>query len=80
MAAYVRQLQGQASRASSLAAHHGGAWYRQLLERNKQYIAPDPSPDKVQELSRQLLFTTLASGDCADLGNGETRGTGRLCW
>uniref|UniRef100_A0A6N2L448 Uncharacterized protein n=1 Tax=Salix viminalis TaxID=40686 RepID=A0A6N2L448_SALVM len=48
---------------SSLAVG-GKAWWfllRQLLERNKQYIQDPPTAEKCNLLSKQLLYTRLAS-------------------
>ncbi|KAF2590115.1 hypothetical protein F2Q70_00039712 [Brassica cretica] len=40
---------------------HGTTYYKQLLEKNKQYIQEPATVEKCQELSKQLLYTRLAS-------------------
>ncbi|KAL3702527.1 hypothetical protein R1sor_020549 [Riccia sorocarpa] len=61
MATIVKQLQSKAVQASHVVQKHGGAYYKQLLEQNKHYIASEPTVEKCQELSRQLFYTRLAS-------------------
>eukprot|EP00898_Chlorokybus_atmophyticus_P002938 jgi/Chlat1/3645/Chrsp238S03639 len=48
-------------KAGGFAGTHVEAAYKSLLENNKQYIVKDPSPEKCAELSKQLLYTRLAS-------------------
>ncbi|WMV37887.1 hypothetical protein MTR67_031272 [Solanum verrucosum] len=61
MASKIQQLQSQACQASKFVAKHGTAYYKQLLEQNKQYIVEPPTVEKCNELSKQLLYTRLAS-------------------
>ncbi|KAJ6924459.1 hypothetical protein NC652_017667 [Populus alba x Populus x berolinensis] len=61
MASKLVQLQSKAAQASQLVAKHGGSYYRQLLEQNKQYIQDPPTAEKCNLLSKQLLYTRLAS-------------------
>jgi F-type H+-transporting ATPase subunit g len=60
MASYVKQLSSKANVASEFVYKHGSSYYKKLLENNKQYIAPEPTVQKCQELSRQLFYTRLA--------------------
>ncbi|PKU67370.1 uncharacterized protein LOC110098886 [Dendrobium catenatum] len=61
MASKLHQLQTKAVQASQFVAKHGTSYYKQLLEQNKQYIVQPPTVEKCQELSKQLLYTRLAS-------------------
>lgn len=60
MASKLQQLQSKACQASKFVSKHGTAYYRQLLEQNKQYIQEPPTVEKCNELSKQLLYTRLA--------------------
>lgn len=60
MASKLQQLQSKACQASQFAFKHGSAYYKQLLEQNKQYIQEPPSVEKCNHLSKQLLYTRLA--------------------
>jgi len=60
MASKLRQLQSKACQASQLVSKHGGAYYKQLLEQNKQYIQEPPTVEKCNLLSKQLFYTRLA--------------------
>uniref|UniRef100_A0A453F041 Uncharacterized protein n=1 Tax=Aegilops tauschii subsp. strangulata TaxID=200361 RepID=A0A453F041_AEGTS len=42
------------------ASKHGGAYYKEAMEKNKQYVVQPPSVEKCQELSKQLFYTRLA--------------------
>ncbi|CAO2179325.1 unnamed protein product, partial [Urochloa humidicola] len=61
MAARLAQLRAQAARAAELASKHGGSYYKELMEKNKQYVVQPPTVEKCQELSKQLFYTRLAS-------------------
>ncbi|GMY34524.1 ATPase, F0 complex, subunit G, mitochondrial [Fagus crenata] len=61
MASKLPQLQTKLSQASQYVAKHGGAYYKQLLEQNKQYIQEPPTIEKCQTLANQLFYTRLAS-------------------
>ncbi|ONK68286.1 uncharacterized protein A4U43_C05F9670 [Asparagus officinalis] len=61
MASKLHQLQSKASQASQFVAKHGSAYYKQLLENNKQHIVEPATVEKCQELSKQLFYTRLAS-------------------
>ncbi|CAA6671655.1 unnamed protein product [Spirodela intermedia] len=61
MASKLLQLQSKAAQASQLVAKHGCTYYKQLLEKNHQYIQNPPSIEKCNELSKQLFYTRLAS-------------------
>lgn len=60
MASKLLQLQKKAAQATQYAAKHGNAYYKQLMEQNKQYVQEPPSVEKCQLLSNQLLYTRLA--------------------
>ncbi|XP_004503529.1 uncharacterized protein [Cicer arietinum] len=61
MAAKLQQLQSKACQASKFISKHGSVYYKQLLEQNKQYIQEPPTIEKCNLLSKQLLYTRLAS-------------------
>ncbi|KAJ0251665.1 hypothetical protein HA466_0125920 [Hirschfeldia incana] len=61
MASKLVQVQSKACEASKFVAKHGSSYYRQLLEKNKHYIQEPATVEKCQELSKQLLYTRLAS-------------------
>ncbi|KAG5225471.1 ATPase complex [Salix suchowensis] len=61
MTSKLTQLQSKACQASKFFSKHGSAYYKQLLEQNKQYIQDPPSVEKCNLLSKQLLYTRLAS-------------------
>ncbi|CDP03199.1 unnamed protein product [Coffea canephora] len=61
MAARLKQLQSKASQATQFVSKHGCAYYKQLVEENKQYIQQPPTVEKCNELSKQLFYTRLAS-------------------
>lgn len=60
MASKLHQLQSKATQASKLASKHASSYYKQLLEKNKQYIQEPPTVEKCQLLSDQLFYTRLA--------------------
>ena len=60
MAARLAQLRAQAARAAELASKHGCAYYKEVMEKNKQYVVHPPTVEKCQELSKQLFYTRLA--------------------
>ncbi|GMH18065.1 hypothetical protein Nepgr_019906 [Nepenthes gracilis] len=61
MASKLHQLQSKASQASQFVAKHGTAYYKQLLEQNKEFIQNPPTVEKCDLLSKQLFYTRLAS-------------------
>ncbi|WCJ42639.1 Mitochondrial ATP synthase subunit G protein [Euphorbia peplus] len=61
MASKLLQLQSKACQATQFVRTHGTAYYKQLLEQNKQYIQEPPTIEKCGELSKQLFYTRLAS-------------------
>ncbi|KAE8100001.1 hypothetical protein FH972_017940 [Carpinus fangiana] len=61
MASKLVQLQSKAAQASNFLAKHGGAYYKQVLEQNKQYIQEPPTVEKCNLWSKQLFYTRLAS-------------------
>ncbi|KDP33746.1 hypothetical protein JCGZ_07317 [Jatropha curcas] len=61
MASKLNQLQSKACQASKFVAKHGTAYYKQLLEQNKQYIQEPATVEKCNLLSKQLFYTRLAS-------------------
>jgi F-type H+-transporting ATPase subunit g len=60
MASKLTQLQSKACQASKFVSKHSSAYYKQLLEQNKQYIQDPPSVEKCNLLSKQLFYTRLA--------------------
>lgn len=60
MASKLVQLQSKAAQASQFVTKHGCAYYKQLLEKNKQYIQEPPTVEKCNLLSNQLFYTRLA--------------------
>ncbi|KAF8388850.1 hypothetical protein HHK36_025530 [Tetracentron sinense] len=61
MASKLHQLQSKAAQASQLVTKHGCTYYKQLLEKNKQYIQEPPTVEKCNLLAKQLFYTRLAS-------------------
>ncbi|KAI3956918.1 hypothetical protein MKX01_000952 [Papaver californicum] len=61
MASKLVQLQAKACQATSLVAKHGGTYYKQMIEKNKQFIQEPATIEKCNELSKQLFYTRLAS-------------------
>lgn len=60
MASKLQQLQSKACQATKFLSQHGNAYYKQLLEQNKQYIQEPPTVEKCNLLAKQLLYTRLA--------------------
>lgn len=60
MASKLRQLQSKAAQASQFVAKHGAAYYKQLLEKNKQYVLDPPTVENCILLEKQLFYTRLA--------------------
>lgn len=60
MASKLLQLKSKACEASKFVSKHGTTYYKQLLEKNKQYIQEPATVEKCNELSKQLLYTRLA--------------------
>ncbi|KAA8534873.1 hypothetical protein F0562_029911 [Nyssa sinensis] len=61
MASKLHQLKSKACQASQFVAKHGNAYYKELLEQNKQYIQNPPTVETCDNLSKQLFYTRLAS-------------------
>ncbi|KAL0323771.1 UNVERIFIED_CONTAM: hypothetical protein Scaly_2344200 [Sesamum calycinum] len=61
MASKLNQLRGRTVEVSSIVTKNGGAYYKQLMEKNKQYIQDPPSVETCQLLANQLFYTRLAS-------------------
>ncbi|TKY60796.1 hydrogen ion transmembrane transporter [Spatholobus suberectus] len=61
MASKWHQLQSKACQASQFVGKHGTAYYKQLLEQNKQHIQEPPTVEKCNLLAKQLFYTRLAS-------------------
>ncbi|CAL0324259.1 unnamed protein product [Lupinus luteus] len=61
MASKLQQLQSKACQASQFIGKHGSSYYKQLLEKNKQYIQEPPTVEKCDHLAKQLFYTRLAS-------------------
>ncbi|RWR97861.1 hydrogen-transporting ATP synthase, rotational mechanism [Cinnamomum micranthum f. kanehirae] len=60
MASKLHQLQFKAVQASQFVKKHGSAYYKQLLEQNKQHIQDPPTAEKCNLLAKQLFYTRLA--------------------
>ncbi|GLT55939.1 hypothetical protein SLA2020_290200 [Shorea laevis] len=50
-----------ASQASQFVTKSGTSFYKELLERNKQYIQEPANAEKCRLLAKQLFYTSLAS-------------------
>ncbi|KAJ7531287.1 hypothetical protein O6H91_14G039000 [Diphasiastrum complanatum] len=61
MESMMRQMRAKTSAASQNLRNRTRKYYADLLDRNRQYIAREPSVEKCRELSKQLFFTRLAS-------------------
>ncbi|KAK4756929.1 hypothetical protein SAY87_007056 [Trapa incisa] len=61
MASKLLQLKSKACQASQFVSKHGTVYYKQLMEQNKQYVQEPATIEKCNELSKQLLYTRLAS-------------------
>ncbi|KAJ8483570.1 hypothetical protein OPV22_016055 [Ensete ventricosum] len=61
MASKLHQLRSKAVQASEFIAKHGSTYYKELLEKNKQYIVQPPTIETCQDLSKKLFYTRLAS-------------------
>lgn len=60
MASKLKQLQSKAGQASQFLSKHGSAYYKQLMEQNKQFVQEPATVEKCNELSKQLFYTRLA--------------------
>ncbi|OVA11769.1 ATPase [Macleaya cordata] len=61
MASKLVQLQSKATQASQFVAKHGCSYYKQLMEKNKQYVQEPATVEKCNLLAKQLFYTRLAS-------------------
>ncbi|PWA35554.1 ATPase, F0 complex, subunit G [Artemisia annua] len=61
MAAQLKQLQSKASQAKQFLSAHGSVYYKDIMEKNKQYVQSPATVEKCNELSKQLFYTRLAS-------------------
>eukprot|EP00270_Netrium_digitus_P004943 TRINITY_DN1641_c0_g1_i1.p1 TRINITY_DN1641_c0_g1~~TRINITY_DN1641_c0_g1_i1.p1 ORF type:complete len:124 (-),score=17.82 TRINITY_DN1641_c0_g1_i1:238-609(-) len=59
--AFLKNAQTQASTASRFVSTHGSALYRQILERNQKYIVDNGNIEKAGELTKQAIYTNIAS-------------------
>ncbi|RRT40555.1 hypothetical protein B296_00058468 [Ensete ventricosum] len=73
MASKLHQLRSKAVQASDFIAKHGSTYYKELLEKNKQYIVQPPTIETCQDLSKKLFYTRLAR--YIKLSNQPQRGT-----
>ncbi|CDY41940.1 BnaC05g46640D [Brassica napus] len=53
-------MKSKACEASKFVSKHGTTYYKQFLEKNRQYIQEPATVEKCQELSKQLPYTHLA--------------------
>ncbi|KMZ73638.1 Mitochondrial ATP synthase g subunit family protein [Zostera marina] len=61
MASILQQLQSKAVQASKCASKQGCTYYKQMMEKNQQYVQHPPTMEKCKELSKQLFYTRMAS-------------------
>ncbi|KAH0642367.1 hypothetical protein KY290_033959 [Solanum tuberosum] len=61
MASKLPIVKAKAVEASKFLTKNGCAYYKQMLEQNKQYIQEPPTVEKCQHLAKQVLYTRLAS-------------------
>ncbi|KAF0898524.1 hypothetical protein E2562_008119 [Oryza meyeriana var. granulata] len=61
MASRLAQLRSKAAQVSELVSKHGCAYYKEVMEKNKQHVVQPSTVEKCQELSKQLFYTRLAS-------------------
>ncbi|XP_075502794.1 uncharacterized protein LOC142540487 [Primulina tabacum] len=61
MTSKLQRVQAKACQVSQIVAKNGTTYYKQLLEQNIQNIVEPPTVEKCYELSKQLLYTRLAS-------------------
>lgn len=61
LASKLAPLKSKACEAKKFVSKHGGTYYKQLLENNKQYIVDPPTVETCQDLSKKLFYTRLAS-------------------
>lgn len=61
MASKLPIVKAKAVEASKFLTKHGCAYYKQILEQNKQYVQEPPTVDKCQHLAKQVFYTRLAS-------------------
>lgn len=60
MAARLQQLQSKACQATQYVTKNGGTYYKQLMEKNKQYVKEPATVETCNELSKQWFYTNLA--------------------
>lgn len=60
MASKLPIVKTKAVEASKFLTKHGCAYYKQMLEQNKQYIQEPPTVEKCQHLAKQVFYTRLA--------------------
>nr|GEY53943.1 putative ATPase, F0 complex, subunit G [Tanacetum cinerariifolium] len=60
MAAQLKQLQSKACQAKQFLSTHGSVYYKDIMEKNKQYVQSPATVEKCNELSKQLFYTRLA--------------------
>ncbi|CAA2984148.1 ATPase, F0 complex, subunit G, mitochondrial [Olea europaea subsp. europaea] len=61
MASKLHQMQAKATQVSNYMLKNGSAYYKQLIEKNKQHIRDPPTVETCQNLAKQLFYTRLAS-------------------
>jgi hypothetical protein len=57
----IKPLTDAASKAGNLVSTHGSSAYKNVIESNKQHIADPATPEKAAELTKQALYTQLAT-------------------
>ncbi|XP_059274927.1 uncharacterized protein LOC132635889 [Lycium barbarum] len=61
MASKLPIVKAKAVEASNILTKNACAYYKQMMEKNKQYIQEPPTVEKCQHLAKQVFYTRLAS-------------------
>ncbi|KAL8152314.1 hypothetical protein V2J09_010074 [Rumex salicifolius] len=61
MASKLPQLRSKLVQASQYVSQNGSSYYKQLMEKNKEYIQQPATVEKCSLLAKQLFYTRLAS-------------------
>ena len=54
------QLRTKATEASKFITKNGCAYYKQMMEKNKEYVQDPPSVENCTRLAKQLFYTRVA--------------------
>ncbi|OMO66358.1 ATPase, F0 complex, subunit G, mitochondrial [Corchorus olitorius] len=61
MGSKLQQLQTRANQISQFVVKNGSSYYKEMMEKNKQYIQQPSTVETCQLLANQLFYTRLAS-------------------